>query len=108
MLEAFHGEGHGDVAVAGDHDHFAGIDLAAEADQLERERGLGRSRRRGGLVGDGIRTAGDVVARIFSTSRKAGVTARMISMGATRINVSFLVADEDVEKAVQALHKEFF
>ncbi len=60
------------------------------------------------LVGDGIRTTGDVVARIFATSRNAGVTARMISMGASRINVSFLVADEDVEKAVQALHEEFF
>jgi len=60
------------------------------------------------LVGDGIRTTGDVVARIFETSRNAGVTARMISMGASRINVSFLVADEDVETAVLALHEEFF
>ena len=60
------------------------------------------------LVGDGIRTSGDVVARIFDTTSDAGVTARMISMGATRINVSFLVSDEDVESAVVALHEEFF
>jgi aspartate kinase len=60
------------------------------------------------LVGDGIRTATDVVARIFTTTRKVGVTARMISMGATRINVSFLVAGDDVETAVRALHEEFF
>ncbi len=60
------------------------------------------------LVGDGIRTSGDVVARIFSTMKKAGVTTRMISMGASRINVSFLVTEGEVETAVRALHEEFF
>jgi aspartate kinase len=60
------------------------------------------------VVGDGIRTSGDVVARIFTTMKRAGVTARMISMGASRINVSYLVAEEEVETAVQALHAEFF
>jgi aspartate kinase len=60
------------------------------------------------VVGDGIRTSGDVVARIFTTMKRAGVTARMISMGASRINVSYLVSEEEVETAVQALHAEFF
>jgi aspartate kinase len=60
------------------------------------------------LVGDGIRTTSGTVSRIFTTLEHAGVVTRMISMGATRINVSFLVSEEDVETAVRALHTEFF
>jgi aspartate kinase len=60
------------------------------------------------LVGEGIRTAPGVTARVFTTLEKAGVRTRMISVGATKINVSFLVDDHDVETAVTALHGEFF
>ena len=60
------------------------------------------------VVGDGIRASGGVVAGIFSTLEEAGVTTRMISMGATRINVSFLVDDADVTTAVRTLHRRFF
>jgi aspartokinase len=34
--------------------------------------------------------------------------ARMISMGATKINVSILVSEQEVETAVRALHHAFF
>lgn len=60
------------------------------------------------LVGDGIRTSPGTVATIFDTLRDAGVATRMISVGATRINVSFLVEEADVVPAVQALHRAFF
>ena len=69
---------------------------------LEREKAIGC------LVGDGIRTSAGAVARIFTALNGAGVTSRMISMGATKINVSFLVEEEQVEDAVRALHGEFF
>jgi aspartate kinase len=60
------------------------------------------------VVGEGIRTSPDTVADIFDTLRRAGVVTRMISMGATRINVSLLVPEEGVETAVRALHRAFF
>jgi aspartate kinase len=60
------------------------------------------------LVGEGIRTAPGVTARIFTTLCDAGVPTRMISVGATKINVSFLVGDEQVETSVKALHGAFF
>jgi len=60
------------------------------------------------LVGEGIRTEPGVTARIFTTLSDAGVTTRMISVGATKINVSFLVDDRDVEPSVKALHSSFF
>jgi hypothetical protein len=60
------------------------------------------------LVGDGIRTSTGTVATIFSTLHDAGVTTRVISMGATKINVSFLLDEKDVETSVRALHAVFF
>jgi aspartate kinase len=60
------------------------------------------------LVGEGIREAPDTVARVFTTLSEAGVATRMVSVGATRINVSFLVEEPDVDTAVQALHRTFF
>jgi len=72
--------------------------------EVEIERGLGIVC----LVGEGIRRQPGVTARIFTTLSDAGVTTRMISVGATKINVSFLVDDEDVEPSVKALHAAFF
>ncbi len=59
-------------------------------------------------MGDAIRTSPGTVAKIFNTLEEASVTTRMISMGATKINVSFLLEEADVEKAVQVLHRAFF
>jgi hypothetical protein len=38
----------------------------------------------------------------------AGVNIRMISQGASEINISFVVSEEDVPKAVRRLHEHFF
>jgi len=60
------------------------------------------------VVGEGIRASPGTIADIFTAVKAAGVATRMISMGATRINVSFLVEEADVELAVRALHAAFF
>ncbi len=60
------------------------------------------------LVGEGIRASKDTETLVFRTLEEAGVRTRMISMGATRINLSFLVDEADVEPAVRALHRVFF
>lgn len=60
------------------------------------------------LVGDRLRDLPDVMERIFGTLRKASIPVRMISVGASRINVSLVVDQADGAKAVQALHREFF
>jgi aspartate kinase len=60
------------------------------------------------LVGEGLRDRPDVLERIFSTLRRADIAVRVVSVGASRVNVSLLV-DEDAEaRAVRALHDEFF
>ncbi|MHB1960558.1 MAG: ACT domain-containing protein, partial [Acidobacteriaceae bacterium] len=36
------------------------------------------------------------------------VNVRMISQGASEINMSFMIEEDDVEEAVRSLHKHFF
>jgi len=60
------------------------------------------------LVGEGIRDEPGAVARIFETLRDARVSTRMVSFAASNVNVSLLVAEKDVTKAVKALHERFF
>jgi aspartate kinase len=59
-------------------------------------------------VGDGIQGRPGVAADVFSAVGAAGVNVRMISQGASRNNVAFVVDDADAERAVRALHDRFF
>ncbi|MFI5347331.1 MAG: aspartate kinase [Elusimicrobiota bacterium] len=59
-------------------------------------------------VGDGLQSVPGVAADVFSAVRAAGVNVRMISQGASKNNVAFVVDDADVERAVRALHERFF
>jgi aspartate kinase len=58
------------------------------------------------LVGENIRHTPGVAARAFGSL--AGLNIRMISQGASLLNLSFVVAESDVKPAVEALHREFF
>jgi aspartate kinase len=58
------------------------------------------------LVGDNIRFSKGVASRVFGVLE--AVNIRMISQGASLLNLSFVVADSDVAQVVAALHREFF
>jgi aspartate kinase len=58
------------------------------------------------LVGDAIRETPGVSARVFSALRDTNV--RMISQGASLLNLSLVVDEGDLERSVRALHVEFF
>jgi aspartate kinase len=58
------------------------------------------------LVGDNIRYTPGVAMRVFGALD--AINIRMISQGASRLNLSFVVAEPDLHKAVEALHREFF
>jgi len=59
-------------------------------------------------VGDGIQGARGVAADVFAAVSGAGVNVRMISQGASKNNIAFVVDDAEVEKTVGALHARFF
>jgi len=58
------------------------------------------------LVGENIRYTPGVAKRVFDSL--SGINVRMISQGASLLNLSFVVAEKDVRRAVEALHEEFF
>ncbi len=58
------------------------------------------------LVGDNIRYTPGVAGRVFHALNEINV--RMISQGASLVNLSFVVAGKDVRRAVELLHAEFF
>jgi aspartate kinase len=58
------------------------------------------------LVGQDLKFKPGIAARIFRAVEQINIL--MISQGASRRNVSFVVEEKDVEKAVRLLHREFF
>lgn len=60
------------------------------------------------LVGEDIHGKPGIAASVFNIVAEAGVNIRMISQGASEINISFVVSESDVPKAVRRLHEQFF
>jgi aspartate kinase len=58
------------------------------------------------LVGEDIRGHNGIAAQVFAAVRHVNV--RMISQGASEINMSFMIDEEDVDEAVRSLHGYFF
>jgi aspartate kinase len=58
------------------------------------------------MVGDNLRHTPGVAARAFGALQ--GINIRMISQGASLLNLGFVVAARDAEKTVKLLHQEFF
>src|SRR5579859_2394027 len=58
------------------------------------------------MVGENIRGQSGIAARVFQAVRH--VNLRMISQGASEINMSFMIEEDDADEAVRSLHAEFF
>jgi aspartate kinase len=58
------------------------------------------------MVGDNIRHTHGVASRAFAALKDINV--RMISQGASLLNISLVVAAADLKSAVESLHQEFF
>ncbi len=58
------------------------------------------------LVGDDIRGRSGMAAQVFNAVRHINV--RMISQGASEINMSFMIDEDDADEAVRSLHAAFF
>ena len=58
------------------------------------------------IVGEELRYTSGIAARIFSTLRDINVL--LISQGASNVNLTFVVAERDVEETVRRLHASLF
>ena len=60
------------------------------------------------LVGDNMKSHQGLSGKMFSTLGKNNVNLRVIAQGASERNISAVIKKEDVKKALNALHEEFF
>jgi len=60
------------------------------------------------LVGEDIHGKPGIAASVFESVAAAKVNIRMISQGASEINISFVIQESDVPRTVRQLHARFF
>jgi aspartate kinase len=58
------------------------------------------------LVGENLRETPGIAARVFG--ELSDVKIRMISQGASEINLTFVIEEDEVPRVIQRLHKAFF
>jgi aspartate kinase len=58
------------------------------------------------LIGENIRHTPGIAGRVFQVLSKKNV--RMISQGASELNLGLVIAEDDLKDAVRSLHDEFF
>lgn len=56
-------------------------------------------------VGEGIRDTAGIASRFFGVLN--GINISMVSIGSSEINISIVVSEKDMERAVKLLHSEF-
>ncbi|MDR0623622.1 MAG: aspartate kinase [Treponema sp.] len=59
------------------------------------------------VIGD-VRRSSEILARAFRTCEILGVPVQMVSQGASKVNISFIVNDTEAGEVVRALHEDFF
>jgi aspartate kinase len=59
------------------------------------------------IVGN-VRRSSEILARAFKTCQLIGVTVQMVSQGASKVNISFIVNNAEAVDVVKALHVDFF
>jgi aspartate kinase len=59
------------------------------------------------IIGN-VKRSSEILAKAFKVCQSIGVTVQMISQGASKVNISFIVNDNESAEAVKALHLDFF
>ncbi|GFQ01118.1 aspartokinase 2 chloroplastic [Phtheirospermum japonicum] len=59
------------------------------------------------LIGN-VQRSSLILEKTFHVLRTRGVNVQMISQGASKVNISFIVNDSEAEECVRALHVAFF
>ena len=60
------------------------------------------------LVGDNMKNHQGISGKMFSTLGKNNINIRAIAQGASERNISAVIAEKDVEKALNTIHERFF
>lgn len=60
------------------------------------------------LVGENMKSRSGVSAKMFGCLGKNGINIRAIAQGSSERNISIVILEKDIKKAVNVLHEEFF
>jgi len=55
-----------------------------------------------------VKRSSDVMAQVFEILAKEEIQVEMLSQGASKVNISLVLRDEDLDHALQVLHAHFF
>jgi aspartate kinase len=58
------------------------------------------------VIGAGMIGVPGMLGKIFTVCGKNNINVEMVSQGASEVNTSFIIDQDDMEKAVKVLHKE--
>lgn len=91
------------ISVSLDNDE----NLQKAVEELETFATISISRQLGtvSLIGEGIVNVRNILKNIFSTLDKAKIKVRMISLGATDINISLVLSSSEIDECVSSLHR---
>jgi aspartate kinase len=59
------------------------------------------------IIGD-VRRASEILQRAFGVCVNLGIQVQMVSLGASKVNISFIVDDIQSDEVVKGLHKNYF
>lgn len=59
------------------------------------------------LIAD-VKRSSEVLATVFQVFAEKGIVVKMMSQGASKVNISFIVRDDQLDVAVLELHRCFF
>jgi len=59
------------------------------------------------LIAD-VERSSEVLAKVFSIFMNEDIKVEMLSQGASKVNISLIVSDKDLVRAIMSMHKEFF
>lgn len=60
------------------------------------------------VVGENMRYTPGVAARVFSPLGRNGINVKAISQGSSELNISFVIHENDLKKALRILHQSLF
>jgi aspartate kinase len=55
-----------------------------------------------------VKRSSEILARAFRICQLIGVTVQMISQGASKVNISFIVNEAEAAEVIKAIHMDFF
>ena len=59
------------------------------------------------LIGN-VKRSSEILSMAFTVMNESNLNVQMISQGASKVNISFIINDDDVETCINKLHHKFF